>query len=365
MVFWVLAIAVTAVACAALYYAAAGRTVNAATGTVDDATTAHFRLQLKEIETDIAAGRMGSAEGIAAKGEMARELIRLKGEGQGTSEGGRQRAVVLIAIAATAIVAFGTYALLGQPDLPSAPLAERPERQMTLEAAITRIEEQLTRTPDDLRGWVAIAPAYMQLGRFVQAERAYRRIIALGEPTAEAETNLAEAIMMRQGGSIAGEPLDLLQSAVARDAGNVRARFYLAGEATRAGAYESAIAQWNELIALATGEEPWLATARDGLMPRAYCKCGRSNRCGRAGGEARCHRRLAEGARNQRAVADRSLREERHAQSGCGRRQSCGARSARRRYSIRASQGADGGRRRGAQGCRRFPRGGEQAAEPR
>lgn len=39
---------------------------------------------------------MGSVEGIAAKGEMARELIRLKGEGKGTSEGGRQRAVVLI-----------------------------------------------------------------------------------------------------------------------------------------------------------------------------------------------------------------------------------------------------------------------------
>jgi len=265
MVFWVLAIAVTAVACAALYYAAAGRTVNAATGTVDDATTAHFRLQLKEIETDIAAGRMGSAEGIAAKGEMARELIRLKGEGQGTSEGGRQRAVVLIAIAATAIVAFGTYALLGQPDLPSAPLAERPERQMTLEAAITRIEEQLTRTPDDLRGWVAVPRACMRRGGFVRAGGAYRGITPLGGPPAEAETNLAEAIMMRQGGSIAGEPLDLLQSAVARDAGNVRARFYLAGEATRAGAYESAIAQWNELIALATGEEPWLATARDGL----------------------------------------------------------------------------------------------------
>src|SRR5690606_28637003 len=49
IVFWVLAIIVTAIACAALYYAAAGRAVNATAGPVDEATTAHYRLGLKEI----------------------------------------------------------------------------------------------------------------------------------------------------------------------------------------------------------------------------------------------------------------------------------------------------------------------------
>src|SRR5689334_3883257 len=116
MLFWILAIAVTAVACAALYYAAAGRTVNASGGAVDDATAAHSRLQLKEIETDIASGRMGAAEGTAARGEMARELIRLKGEARTAGTDG-SRAALLIAIGATVVLAFGTYTMLGQPEL--------------------------------------------------------------------------------------------------------------------------------------------------------------------------------------------------------------------------------------------------------
>ena len=63
MVFWTLAIALTVLACAALYYAAAGRAVNAGAGDAIDAISAHHRLQLSEIEADIAAGRLGEAEG--------------------------------------------------------------------------------------------------------------------------------------------------------------------------------------------------------------------------------------------------------------------------------------------------------------
>ncbi len=263
--FWVLAIVVTAVACAALYYAAAGRTVNAGAGAVDDATSAHYRLQLKEIDSDIASGRLGEAEGTAARGEMARELIRLKGEAKNLAGDAQQRPALLIAIGATVVLAFGAYALLGSPNLPSAPLADRPLTDMTLDEAVARIESQLTRTPDDLRGWVAVAPAYMQLGRFAEAERAFRRIIELDGANADRETDLAEAIMMKQDGAVAGEPMTLLQSAAARDPQHVRSRFYLAGEATRLGEFQSAIAQWNALIAMAKGDEPWLATARNGL----------------------------------------------------------------------------------------------------
>ena len=75
MTIWLLAILLTAIACAALYYAGARATVNAGT-TVLDATTAHFRAQLEAIETDAAMGRLGATETTAAKGELARELIR-------------------------------------------------------------------------------------------------------------------------------------------------------------------------------------------------------------------------------------------------------------------------------------------------
>ena len=122
--FWIVAIVITAIACAALYYAARGRRVNAVPAGADDATTAHFRLQLKEIEGDIAAGRLGEAEGVAAKGELARELIRAQGEA-GRMGGDGRPWVVPAALLATAMLAFGTYSFLGNPGLPALPLSER------------------------------------------------------------------------------------------------------------------------------------------------------------------------------------------------------------------------------------------------
>jgi cytochrome c-type biogenesis protein CcmH len=116
-----------------------------------------------------------------------------------------------------------------------------------------------------VRGWTVIAPVYMQLGRYADAERALRRVNELAPPTADTLTDLAEALMMQSGGSLIGEPMDLLREASRLDPTHVRSLFYIAGEETRAGAYEDAIRDWNALLALAEGTEPWVVTARDGL----------------------------------------------------------------------------------------------------
>src|ERR1700712_2170333 len=123
MTIWLLALILTAIACATLYYAGAGRTVNAGT-TVLDATTDYFRAQLQAIDTDAAAGRLGPAEATAAKGELARELIRLKGEALAPTGPG-SKAVVWVPVALVAVLALGTYAFLGRPNLPAQPLADR------------------------------------------------------------------------------------------------------------------------------------------------------------------------------------------------------------------------------------------------
>jgi cytochrome c-type biogenesis protein CcmH len=265
MVFWILAIVVTAAACGALYYAAVHRPVNAA---ADTATNAHFRLQLKELEGDVAAGRLGPAEALAARGEIAREVLRLQNESGGTGGAGdRQRRGLVLAIGATAVIALAGYSLLGHPQLPAQPLAGRvaPPPEVDLDVAVARIEARLATTPDDLRGWTVIAPVYMQLGRFADAERAYRRVLELGGPTADSQTDLGEAVMMARGGEMDEEALKLFRSAAALDPEHVRSRFYLAGEATQSGDFEAAVALWNELLALAGGDEAWVATARDGL----------------------------------------------------------------------------------------------------
>jgi cytochrome c-type biogenesis protein CcmH len=269
MLFWFIAIAVTAIACAALFYAAGPRMVNATVPELDDANS-HFRLVLSGIDADLAAGKLGEAEAVAAKGELAREILRLKAEaGRAvTSVKDMGRGPLLAGLAGIAAVALGTYALLGNPEMPSQPLAERSDiaaQSVDLETAITRIEAALTANPDDLRGWTVIAPAYMEMGRFADAARAYRRIIALSAPTADLQTSLAEALMLDSGDAGSPEAFELLQAAAASDPAHVLSRLYIAAELTRQEKYPEAIEAWNAVLALSKGDEPWLTAAQQGL----------------------------------------------------------------------------------------------------
>jgi len=273
MLFWFIAIAVTTIACAALYFAAAGRRVNAARPETGD-THSHFRLVLAGIEADVAQGRLGESEAEAARAELAREIIRQKAD-DGTAAIGRNLGQVplLAAIGAVAVVSLGIYAMLGSPDLPSAPLAGRADvataraaADIDIEDAVARIEAQLVSTPDDIRGWTVIAPVYLQSGRYADAERAYRRIIDLGGSTPDVQTSLAEALLLQANGPGSDEAMQLLHAAADADPAHVLSRLYIAAELTRTEQWDEAKLAWQQLLVMADGTEPWLPAAQEGLL---------------------------------------------------------------------------------------------------
>lgn len=267
MIFWLIAIAVTAIACAALLYAGRGRMVNVSAAESADANR-HFRLVLAGIDADLAAGKIGAEEAVGAKGELAREMLRAKAEAgpQATHEIGR--GTLLAGLGLVAALALGLYAFLGSPNLPGQPLAGRADvaaQNMDLGAAIARIEERLTADPDDLRGWTVLAPALLEVGRFAEAANAYGRIIDLSEPTAQLLTDRAEALLLAADGAGSEEAMGLLRTAAEMDASHVQSRLYLGAELTRTGQYDDAVRFWQAAIDLAQGDEPWLPAAQQGL----------------------------------------------------------------------------------------------------
>jgi cytochrome c-type biogenesis protein CcmH len=268
MLFWSIAIAATAIVCAAIY-AASSRVVNA-TPTVTDSANSHFKLLLAGIYADVASGKLSEADAEAARAELAREIVRQKGDNSALTESKLRfdRPQLLVGLAGVAAVTFAIYAALGSPNLPSQPLASRdltPPQSITLDDAILRIEEALVANPDDVRGWEVIAPAYMELQRFADAENAYRRAIALTEPTPGLDLKLAEALLFQQQPEKAAEAVTLLRGVAEADPTQVMARLYLASELTRSGQYDEAITIWNEAIALGKGDELWMQAAREGL----------------------------------------------------------------------------------------------------
>ena len=210
------------------------------------------------------------AEAVAAKAELARELLRQQREAGAKLARPRtyEAIIVPVSLGLVMVIAFVTYAFLGNPGLPSQPFAARPEAataNLSLDDALKTIEARLAAAPDDLKGWTVIAPVYMRTGRYPDAERAFRRILALSPPTADSDTDLAEALMLQNGGQAVGEAATLLNNAAALDPSHVRSRFYLAGEAMRIEDFTTAVGQWTAIIALGKGDEPWMATAKTGL----------------------------------------------------------------------------------------------------
>lgn len=267
MIFWSIAIAVTAIACAALYYAAAGRTVNATGDEMADHNR-QFRMALEAIEADERSGKLDAEQALAARGELARDVLRSKSAPVPAGAKPLGMTPVLFGLIATAALSLGIYTFLGRPDLPAQPLAGRPElaaQSLDLREAVTRIEARLAQTPDDLRGWQVIAPAYLEMGRFGDAANAYRRLLALSEPTAELQTDLAEALLLDADGAGSEEAMGLLRQAAEADSAHIRSRLYLAAEFMRLERYEEAAAYWQQVLDRATGDEPWLPAARQGL----------------------------------------------------------------------------------------------------
>src|SRR5690606_3589029 len=107
MIFWSIVIAVTAISCAALFYSAGGRMVNAAAPQSADPNS-HFRQLLAEIDADVASGRIAADQAVLAKKELAREIMRQdKGETKASGELGR--GVLAGGVVGVAALALGLY----------------------------------------------------------------------------------------------------------------------------------------------------------------------------------------------------------------------------------------------------------------
>lgn len=267
MIFWFIAIAVTAIACAALLYAGRGRMVNVSAEESADANN-HFRLVLAGIDADLAAGKIGAEEAVGAKGELAREMLRAKAEARPFAARDMGQGVLFGGLGLVAALALGLYAFLGSPNLPAQPLAGRADvaaQNMSLDTAIARIEAQLASNPGDLRGWTVLAPALLEVGRFADAANAYGRIIDLSEPSAQLLTDRAEALLLAADGAGSEEAMGLLRTAAEMDPGHVKSRLYLGAELTRMAQYDEAAGFWQAAIDLAKGDEPWLPAAQQGL----------------------------------------------------------------------------------------------------
>lgn len=276
MTFWFLLILLSAIAFVALIFS--GRKQDVLSQSNDDLekTHSHFKLQLAGIDTDEKSGRLAPKEAEAARAELARELVRHRqtlAQIEKTTEKKWLSPVLALTSVLVVVSAVGVYFQIGTPYpsvlVPMNQVAqltpEQREEQENFARLLEQVEAQMLVDPSDVNGWRVLAPAYIRAGRYQDGVNSYRKILDLLPPNADAQTDLAEALLLENGAEAGDEVMSLLASAAQLDPTHARSRFYLAAEATRLEQWDEAIAVWNDLLGLANGDEPWIATAQSGL----------------------------------------------------------------------------------------------------
>jgi cytochrome c-type biogenesis protein CcmH len=259
MTLWFLFALMTAAAIFAVLWPLGRRTRPQSDGT----EAAVYRDQLAEIARDRTAGLIGVPEAAAARVEIGRRLLAAadaERQAPASPSTTLRRTVAVVALAGLPAVAVALYLPLGSPKLRDFPLAGRSQvasAAQPLDNLVAQVEAHLEKNPTDGRGWNVLAPVLAKIGRFDDAVRAYRNAITYGGDSAARRADLGEAMAAAAGGVVTAEAKTEFERAVALDAGEVKARFFLGLSAEQDGRSGEAAAIWRAMLEQAPADAPW------------------------------------------------------------------------------------------------------------
>lgn len=231
-----------------------------------------YRDQLAEISRDLERGAIGAAEAEAARIEVSRRLIAAdearasalrETKGPGDPRWRRMAAVALVIC--VPLLTLAIYLDAGAPGLEGQPVEARldvPAEELPVEGLVARVERRLKDNPDDVEGWETVAPAYVMLGRYDEAVRAWTRAMIAGGVTAERLAARAEARVLANEGAVGPGAKTDLEKAVELDPSEPRAQFLLGLAEIEEGDREAALARWKALVATAPAGAPWVPSVR-------------------------------------------------------------------------------------------------------
>jgi cytochrome c-type biogenesis protein CcmH len=231
-----------------------------------------YKDQLSEIDRDLAAGLIGAPEAEAARVEIGRRLLAAADDQREPPVAASvrwRRVAALIALIGLPIISVAFYLPLGSPQLGDFPLSERmrqPGTNQSLDNLVTQVEAHLEKNPTDGRGWNVLAPVLTRLGRYDDAVRAYRNSITYNGESAERRADLGEALTGAAGGVVTADAKTEFERAVALDASEIKAQYFLGLSAEQDGRKSEAAAIWNGLLTKSPADAPWRSLVQAALV---------------------------------------------------------------------------------------------------
>jgi cytochrome c-type biogenesis protein CcmH len=229
----------------------------------DASETVVYTDQLAEIDRDLAAGLIAAPEAEAARVEIGRRLLAADDQRRQSPTVANlrlRRTAAAIALIGLPVLSVAFYLPLGSPNLGDFPLAERdraPDARQPLDNLVAQVQAHLEKNPTDGRGWSVLAPVLSRLGRFDEAVGAYRNAITYAGDNAARRSDLGEALAGAAGGVVTSEAKTEFDRAVALDANDVKARYFLGLAAEQDGRGSDAASIWRAMLEQAPADAPW------------------------------------------------------------------------------------------------------------
>ncbi len=219
-----------------------------------------YKAQLADIERDLTAGILASEEADLARREVQRRILAAdESRRRSVVSGAPAKRLALILLIVLPLAGPGLYLLLGEPEQPAQPHAEREDvvMQHALQERAAEMRRELTGNPKNPEAWRDLAMLRTMLGQSGAAVEAYRQAIASGTAEAEVFAALAEALIIQAEGQVVREARDALAAAMRLNENEPLAHYYIGHALEQDGRYDMALRLWGNMAAALPEGSQW------------------------------------------------------------------------------------------------------------
>ena len=215
-----------------------------------------YKDQLAEVEREVERGTLTADQAEAARTEIQRRILAVVPAGKDKAQPRRVGLVVAVVAAVVPVVGFGLYVVLGQPQLPDRPFAQRhqemQDQSAMIKAMVTQLETRLAQQPGDGKGWSMLGRSYRVLGEPEKAKDAYKKAVKLLPGDAQVRLEYGGVLLAEvpQGGLLPPEFVGLMREVLAADPKNVDALYFLGVSEAQMGNAKKARELWTKLLVL-------------------------------------------------------------------------------------------------------------------
>jgi cytochrome c-type biogenesis protein CcmH len=148
------------------------------------------------------------------------------------------------------LLALAIYSVKGDLrafDTSTVTAAGTPKTAADINAMVEKLAQKMAQNPQDPQGWIMLARSYKVLKRYPDAISALRKARAMLGDEPQTLLQLADVIAMQNGGSLLGEPTELVANALALDANNDMGLWLYGLANAEEGKFGEAIDNWKKL----------------------------------------------------------------------------------------------------------------------